>query len=447
MDWPRAEDSFNDHDFKAFTYATRPFKIIKKLLSDEDQDPVCWNIESPRDLRKWIQEHGLRIHDDCKDGTLAIIFDRASEAHSRPSYLPVSICDFGQIIELFHINPTIVRTICRKGAHFSRTYLGKGCSGENRIVYTARMSSAWDDDIAMSSTYVRRKRLNLAVFYGCNEEQSSDIESRLAKAGSAICHPLLTPGILVELDRSRLSERVESTFDNFVLCKEALCCTSRDPTTIMNQDGESTDEISRLFDLSREYVKGIRAMKQQIDRMLQYTTEIENMTVNSLIKRRRACVNRNKPNMARMRTPDYSNIDLQIRERLLEIGEEYDQKLDQCHMVLDGLSFAAHMASDHVARNQVFTNTEITIETRRDNAQMRSIALMTMIYLPLSSVASVFSMGVFNWGANAGQPVLTMYFWVYIGVAGALTILTVGIWLALTQARRQGRNDVIDLEA
>lgn len=51
------------------------------------------------------------------------------------------------------------------------------------------------------------------------------------------------------------------------------------------------------------------------------------------------------------------------------------------------LTATNEQASGHVARHQTFANTRISIETKRDNAQMRSIALMTMIYLPLTSVA------------------------------------------------------------
>ncbi|KAI1800286.1 hypothetical protein F4811DRAFT_44094 [Daldinia bambusicola] len=64
---------------------------------------------------------------------------------------------------------------------------------------------------------------------------------------------------------------------------------------------------------------------------------------------------------------------------------------------------------------------------------MRTIALVTMIYLALTSVASIFSMGVFNWEATEKQPVPTFYFWVYIAIGGGLTIVTVVFWWVLTR--------------
>jgi hypothetical protein len=46
-------------------------------------------------------------------------------------------------------------------------------------------------------------------------------------------------------------------------------------------------------------------------------------------------------------------------------------------------------------------------------------------------------MGVFNWNAGQGQSVVTIYFWVFIGVAGGLTLLTVITWLVVTLPKRK----------
>jgi hypothetical protein len=46
-------------------------------------------------------------------------------------------------------------------------------------------------------------------------------------------------------------------------------------------------------------------------------------------------------------------------------------------------------------------------------------------------------MGVFNWNAGQGQSVVTIYFWIFIGVAGGLTLLTVITWLLVTSPKRK----------
>ncbi|KAK6956710.1 hypothetical protein Daesc_001989 [Daldinia eschscholtzii] len=216
-----------------------------------------------------------------------------------------------------------------------------------RKVYTARTSSAWPDDIALSSTYLSYRKLNLSVFYGCNEEQSRDIERRLSGAGDAICHPMLPPGILIELDRTRLVERVESAIDPFVSSIEALCCTSRDPESILNRDGENTDELLCLYNDTNELVKGIRKVKRQISDMCKHTHELE--TTLAVTKRTRKLHGRpglGKKDRVQRTVPFITlNTDTLIRERLSEIEAEYDEKLDECHMVLNGLNFTTQMVS------------------------------------------------------------------------------------------------------
>jgi len=46
-------------------------------------------------------------------------------------------------------------------------------------------------------------------------------------------------------------------------------------------------------------------------------------------------------------------------------------------------------------------------------------------------------MGVFNWNAGKGQSVVTVYFWVFVGAASGLTLLTIIAWLLATLPRHK----------
>lgn len=201
------------------------------------------------------------------------------------------------------------------------------------------MSSAWDDDVAMSSTYLTRRKINFSVFYGCNEMQSSKIEDLLGSAGDAISHPMLAPGILAELDRDRLVRRVKSILPSYLASTESLCCTSRDPESIMNRDGESTDELLYIYQNTSELMTGIRQAKRQIADMDRHISEldIEKKTYRKRIGPRK----RTNTNFGRYFEP--SGIETRFHERLLDIGAEYDDKLDECQMVLKGLNYTTQM--------------------------------------------------------------------------------------------------------
>ncbi|KAE8444212.1 hypothetical protein EG329_000809 [Mollisiaceae sp. DMI_Dod_QoI] len=203
------------------------------------------------------------------------------------------------------------------------------------------MSQSWQDDLALSATYLYETGLTVAIIFGCNDKQTKDIINRIENSGDAIRYPLLVAGIFAEIERKRLIAHVERLVDRFYLRTEALGNETRSWRQIMNCEGEKTSDLLQLYNDSRTLASGLGAVKAQL--------------LNS-----------------------------------------------------------------------------IALETKRDNAQMRSIATLTMVYLPLTSVASVFSMGVFNWNAEEGQSVITVYFWVFLGIAGGLTLATVAIWLFVT---------------
>ncbi|KAF4169943.1 hypothetical protein CNMCM6936_005088 [Aspergillus lentulus] len=83
-------------------------------------------------------------------------------------------------------------------------------------------------------------------------------------------------------------------------------------------------------------------------------------------------------------------------------------------------------------------------EARRDGSSMKTIAAITLIFLPATTVASIFSMSMFNWSVEDGQPVITHRFWVYIIAAIGLTVIVVALWL-LWFTRSQRENNTRDL--
>lgn len=136
--------------------------------------------------------------------------------------------------------------------------------------------------MAMSSTYFRHKKLALPIFYGCNEDQSYNIQRYLSKADSLVHHhPMLAPGIMVELDRFRLVEQLESVKDSFVSITEIFGSAPRDLGSVLiqsftNQEND-TEQLPYLYNKNRELAKGIRIVKRQIRDMIRHTYELENI--------------------------------------------------------------------------------------------------------------------------------------------------------------------------
>lgn len=91
-----------------------------------------------------------------------------------------------------------------------------------------------------------------------------------------------------------------------------------------------------------------------------------------------------------------------------------------------------------IAHGHAASSTEIAATTLRDSFSMKTLALVTMLFLPGTSVASIFSMPLFHWntGDNNGQ-ILDDKFWVFWVLTVPLTLLTFSVWAGCMCFRRK----------
>ncbi|KAK5167660.1 uncharacterized protein LTR77_007359 [Saxophila tyrrhenica] len=72
---------------------------------------------------------------------------------------------------------------------------------------------------------------------------------------------------------------------------------------------------------------------------------------------------------------------------------------------------------------------QVAEETRQDSAAMKTIAILTLTFLPGTAVASFFSMEMFNWRPGPGEQIASPYLWVFFVVTIPITALVYVIWL------------------
>ncbi|KIW18434.1 hypothetical protein PV08_02722 [Exophiala spinifera] len=78
----------------------------------------------------------------------------------------------------------------------------------------------------------------------------------------------------------------------------------------------------------------------------------------------------------------------------------------------------------------------IAEDTRRDSSSMKTIAVLTLIFLPATALASIFGMSMFDWKAQEGKDIVSHRFWIYVIVAVLLTLVVLTVWF-LWYARTQ----------
>ncbi|KAI1427164.1 hypothetical protein F5Y12DRAFT_783501 [Xylaria sp. FL1777] len=88
------------------------------------------------------------------------------------------------------------------------------------------------------------------------------------------------------------------------------------------------------------------------------------------------------------------------------------------------------LAFNTVAQHDASTSVKIGLATQSDSLTMKSIALVTLTFLPPTFVCAIFSMSFFNYSTDSGW-VLSDKFWVYWVFAVPTTLLTAVAWYFL----------------
>ena len=95
----------------------------------------------------------------------------------------------------------------------------------------------------------------------------------------------------------------------------------------------------------------------------------------------------------------------------------------------DELSICGSKLYNFVAQAGNNLNSRIAASTGLDSAAMKTLAFLTTVFLPLSFVASLFSIPMFDWQASSdGSSVVSSRFWIYWVVSVPLTAVIIVGW-------------------
>ena len=73
--------------------------------------------------------------------------------------------------------------------------------------------------------------------------------------------------------------------------------------------------------------------------------------------------------------------------------------------------------------------------TKDDSTAMKTLAAVTVAFLPSTFVAAFFSMPLFQWDAARGGAILSERFWIYWAVSLPLTFVTLLSWFSWTRSQ------------
>ncbi|KAI0188585.1 hypothetical protein EV127DRAFT_497057, partial [Xylaria flabelliformis] len=300
----------------------------------------------------------------------------SNKSHEGLSYLPFSRPTFEDILKRFFVHDSVARTISRNyTATFSRTNLAFG------LVYNCRSSAHWGNDLALSATYFPDTGSIFAVFYGCNDiaigkTVMKKIANRITKSSEdAFSHPMLLVGILVEIERGRMRELVSKAK---VALQDVIDALQSSGYRSISQSTSPTNPWLDVYEIKNS----LEFWAKLLLNMISHIEELDQGQYHT------------NPRESFRRTGQ------RIRDRLEEIHMEYEGLVKDCDMIVEGMTLATSLA---LARDNM-----------NDGKQMKAIALVTMVFLPATFVATLFSTTLVQLGPSD--------VWLYASVTIPLTI-------------------------
>ncbi|KLU85099.1 hypothetical protein MAPG_04131 [Magnaporthiopsis poae ATCC 64411] len=446
MDWPNTHLRFPQRDKGLFYYEQRRSFIVRKTLTDGVVKK--WEVTTDKD---WDESLHEAFRDDGRQtpGITAVLAARASDdADSQAQgdnpmlleHLPFSRAVFDGITDNFFVHPSITQAIQRLGPSFSRTHLKLGDPLGPAIAYVCRGSNAWPGDIALSATHFPSTGLTYAVFFGCEFDEkparvtalkSGDrITGLLSNSESTVAHPMLLVGIFAEIELRRHMPIVKKAV-------AGLLGTVDDVTA-----GEAGQEESHAIKpwVNMQFIKiKLEAWRRELEKMVAHVEElsrtlyqasevvpregdIDPLTLQPYTAAQITAFKIEEERRASLRATGE-----RIKERLQDITNQYHEMISMSRMTMEGLTMATQLANTR-------TNTEIAEKTKKDGEQMKSIAILTMVFLPATFLATFFSMSFFKWDVPEGD-VISRNIWVYFLITTCLT-LGLYVWWSKTQSRR-----------
>lgn len=218
--------------------------------------------------------------------------------------------------------------------------------------------------MALTATHFPKYGFTFAILFGCPLSIEAEVIQRLSRMNPGANHPLVLPGIFAELERSRHVAVVEKMIDQLESRIFELDFAPDSTSLAVPRVGKEREQIhrdKREDFLDTSYLRnGLISWQNQLRKMAKYAENFEGdklqdkeLASNSpedkelariLPRQERALstelVSKHPKHIRQLRKTNRKVLD-----RLEHIIEEYDDKIRDCTMRLDGMAMATQWVS------------------------------------------------------------------------------------------------------
>ncbi|CRK41844.1 hypothetical protein BN1723_005235 [Verticillium longisporum] len=448
-------------------------------------------------------------------------------APARLLHVPLEESHFKSVIEELRLHKHIVRVLERGSTYMSAaelhphfissssspssrssagTAFSKTSSTENsstsdetatasnaEVVYTAFFQSGMENytgNLAFTSTFFQLKSSSCGIILGCTDDDMTRVIAMLESCETAWDHPLLLPSVFAELQRRRLRDLSEKLNNRAIWVledlKDDIEKLSKMPDDLAVENSlKWASNLGKVQNDSNLIGEDLVAASRQLERWTSHAKALLTKDEES---------NKNRQHDTRRFT-----------ERFQEIGLDFQDLIASCRvnvseaaLTAEGVStqnscprpipqvkaFCANLRAvlryhpsadaaaqfrNDLARRHARSNASQTKQASLQTQASTIIAFAAMLYLPISTMASIFAMPVFDFKAAwrnllnepaitsdssdetktipsttesaaaattrptvdplaAASPVVSVYLWYYLASTVALMLLTFETW-------------------
>lgn len=197
----------------------------------------------------------------------------------------------------------------------------------------------WPNDLALSVTHFPTRKQTFAALFGCSREQEKTVISCLKQAGEDVTHPMVLVEILAELERQRQFKVVDNMINELEMQIFEL---DRETVTAWNQHGTAQAERNRRKTkawMNMSFARNaLPAQKALLTRMHKHVDEPETAYRDAEIARSDLGTKLLDLDGDRIRVAG-----LMMKDRLLGLVDEYEEKIRDCSMRVDGMAMAEQL--------------------------------------------------------------------------------------------------------
>jgi hypothetical protein len=201
------------------------------------------------------------------------------------------------------------------------------------FMYTGVIGGSIPDNIAVSVTYCCKRRVTVAVIYGCTAEQKSDVFKLLGGCEGSKNHPYLVIGTFAELQLKAISKYVKGiTYDweLFELSK-------------LNHTDYSDAQIKSLNSKLREYRVKIKKAESEV----QLTQRYVRSTIDHLNSLLPDPATYHPNGLDQEWLQDMEEKTTRFKKRFAELDGLYDDEIVRCRTTAEEMAYSAQQVRTH----------------------------------------------------------------------------------------------------